>query len=447
MCEGSVLSNEIEWKDSEILKNISFYLGYDVKEELAHISMEKPCSRNMRYDDICKKIDKLMSDKYKQTSNHQDSNYKNAAKLLLDYFDDIGEKEAKKNFDYTFSIKEKIAYNVIYNEKTRKSFAELEKLIDINNFSYLLKESKTKNIIKKLINDEKACQFFAEIEERYDRESLSILMKSPKEIKEYIEFEKKFGKDTISTLLNNSNIRKNVISLINNEKICADLCKYDISDINKLFGNPNIIKSIINGELSDSNYKDLHGSSYSKPIEINNGTNSISVAFNSEISQNEYTLNFFKSAFAPIIKYVDDFDFTSSINFNNPINRRTGITGEAYIYELLKNSGKFKNVKWNMLSETGKGENFEYKGKNYKIDWDYSHYDILVETYDGRNLYIEVKSTRHEYENNNKIPFFISHKQIEAMEKTQYPNEYILAIVFNAMYNPNHFFMTLRKNI
>ena len=290
-CEESVLSNEIEWKDSETLKNISFYLGYDVKEELAHISMEKPCSRNMRYDDICKKIDKLMSDKYRQTSNHQDSNYKNAAKLLLDYFDDIGEKEAKKYFDYTFSIKEKIAYNVIYNEKTRKSFAELEKLIDINNFSYLLKESKTKNIIKKLINDEKAYQFFAEIEERYDRESLSILMKSPKEIKEYIEFEKKFGKDTISTLLNNSNIRKNVVSLINNEKICADLCKYDISDINKLFCNPNIIKSIINGELSDSNYKDLHGSSYSKPIEINNGTNSISVAFNSEISQNEYTLN------------------------------------------------------------------------------------------------------------------------------------------------------------
>ena len=148
-----------------------------------------------------------------------------------------------------------------------------------------------------------------------------------------------------------------------------------------------------------------------------------------------------------MIKYTDDFDFTSSINSNNPINRRTGISGEAYIYELLKKSGKFKKVKWNMLSKTGNGENFEYKGKNYKINLDNSHYDILVKTYDDCKIYIEVKSTKHKFEDKNKIPFFISHKQIEIMEKTEYPNEYILAIVFDVMSNPNHFFMTLRKNI
>ena len=48
------------------IKNISLNLGYDVKEELAHISMEKPCSHNMKYDDICKEIDKLMIDINKQ---------------------------------------------------------------------------------------------------------------------------------------------------------------------------------------------------------------------------------------------------------------------------------------------------------------------------------------------------------------------------------------------
>ena len=94
-----------------------------------------------------------------------------------------------------------------------------------------------------------------------------------------------------------------------------------------------------------------------------------------------------------------------------------------------------------MLDETGKGLLFEYKGKTYNIVPDYSHYDILVETYDNQKLYIEVKSTQGEF--GNKVPFFISKKQIEMMESTKSPDKYILAVVFDVMYNPKHFFMVL----
>ena len=33
------------------------------------------------------------------------------------------------------------------------------------------------------------------------------------------------------------------------------------------------------------------------------------------------------------------------------------------------------------------------------------------------------------------------------MKKIEYPDEYVLALVFNVMNNPVHFFMTLRNDI
>ena len=151
-------------------------------------------------------------------------------------------------------------------------------------------------------------------------------------------------------------------------------------------------------------------------------------------------LNFYKNTFNNIINYGDDFDF------ENPINKMTGNCGEAYIYEVLINSKKFKKVTWKMLNEEGKGELFEYKGKKYYINPDGSHYDIVVETFEGYKYFIEVKSTRNEF--GNKVPFYISKKQIEQMESVKFPQKYILAVVFDVMgNNPKHFFMSLTGDI
>ena len=98
-----------------------------------------------------------------------------------------------------------------------------------------------------------------------------------------------------------------------------------------------------------------------------------------------------------------------------------------------------------MLDNTGKGEDFEYNGKHYKIHSDGSHYDILVETFDDQKKYVEVKSTRNVF--NNKVPFYLSQKQIEKMKQIEDSSEYVLAIVFDIMGQPKHLFMTLIKNI
>lgn len=238
---------------------------------------------------------------------------------------------------------------------------------------------------------------------------------------------------------------------------------YGSDSMKILLNNPNLIKSILNGELTDLNFKSKINESFSnnnndsndnidsngsnenndsndsnESFIINSEGKSIKVFFNRDLSSDKKALNFYKDTFTHIINYGDDFDF------ENPINKRTGNSGEAYIYELLKNSGKYKNVKWKMLSENGLGELFEYNGKKYHIISDDSHYDIEVETFEKSKLYIEVKSTKGKF--GKKVPFYISCKQIEMMKSIKSPDKYILAVVFNVMDNPKHFFMELIDN-
>ena len=391
----------------------------------------------MSYQDICNKIDELMTQKFKDINNYTNINYKKSARELSEYFDNIGEKEAEKNFPRTFSIKEHINYNVIYDEKTRRNFSELEKSFSQNDLFLLSKNEEVQNIVKKLINNKSISNSFFELEKDFGIEIISLLNSNSE------------AKNLMEKIISDEKVRNICIhlsNLENNENILNNLTQFDENALNKIFSNPNVLKSILKGDLSDTNYKsdkktsNSNEGSFSSPTEVTSDNKSISIAFNSEITKNENMLNFYKSSISSFLKYGNDFDF----DYQNTLNLKTGITGEAYIYELLLNSGEFKNVKWNMINEAI-GENFEYNGKKYKIFPDGSHFDILVETKDDHKIYIEVKSTKYEF--GNKVPFYLSQKQIEMMNEIKPPNEYALAIVFDTLNNPKHFFMNLRKKI
>ena len=99
-----------------------------------------------------------------------------------------------------------------------------------------------------------------------------------------------------------------------------------------------------------------------------------------------------------------------------------------------------------MLNEYVGGELFEYNGKKYYINSsEGSPYDIVVETYQGNKYYIEVKSTKNQF--GNKVPFYLSQNQIETMRSVKNPDKYILAVVYDVINNPRHFFMCLSDNI
>jgi len=432
-CKIDDLFNEKEWNDgSEKLKEIALYLDYDVRKELVHESMGNPCSKDMCLKEICNKIDEIMDTKFKEISNHQNKNFRNAAKCLSEYFDEIGEVQAGNLFRCTFSIKEKIAYNVIYDEKIRKNFFELDKLIGINNLSELSKNIEFQNLLKllnkKRLNNSEISSILKDLE----IESFSKDTGINDEKKQYLLFEEKFGKNAISKLMENSDKEKFVLSLIKDEQIFNNFLKYNIDSYKIFFENPKVLNSILNGNLSDN--------SYSVSSKITSENKSINISFNSEITKDKALCDFYRNSLSSFLYYASDFDFGNS----NPI-KIIGASGEAYIYELLSSSRKYKNVKWNLLDNSGKGEDFEYNGKHYKIHNDFSHYDILVETFDDRKIYVEVKSSKNSF--SNRVPFYISHKQIEKMEKIEFPNEYVLAVVFNVMSQPKHFFMTLRNNI
>ena len=144
LCKKDNLCNEKDWEKGEELKKIALFLEYDVKEKLVHEKMVNSILKDMKNQEICTEIDNRLSEKYKDISNYQKEDFKNSCKYLLNYFDSIGEKKASNYFPRVFLIKESIAYNVIYDEKTRKNFANLDKSFNLNNLSELVENAEIK---------------------------------------------------------------------------------------------------------------------------------------------------------------------------------------------------------------------------------------------------------------------------------------------------------------
>ncbi|ORX42552.1 hypothetical protein BCR36DRAFT_253372, partial [Piromyces finnis] len=357
------------------------------------------------------------------------------------YFDKLikNQKNPQKLFPLVFSKKDSILLNVIVNKETRTSIIELRE--KCNESQLLSKLSKNENICKMIISGElsddidliKYIKMFNKTEGDNNEQIIQKLSKNEnickwimnENLEDNSDLIKLFevlitcDKFTIKKIIENAeyldmftygklNINNYMSFKMNKTKIVSTSIegsitqftksseKYDEETINKILNNPNIIDMIRSNELNDSILKDY--------------------------------------------KYYHDL-FTT--------NEKTGYSGEAYIYELLMNLlrlGQLKSVEWKTLSKNGCGTKLDYHGKTYYLSPDGAHYDIVVETNNGRKIYIEVKSTKHSY-NENKVPFFLSQKQIDMMNDIKYPNEYILAIVFDVFCNPKHFFMSLRNNV
>ena len=432
-CEKSQLYNEKDWEKGEELKNIALLLGYNVKEKLVHEKMKSPKLNNMKNEEICKEIDDIFTDKYKNISNHKNADFKKAAKILSNYIDSIGELKAGKNFPKVFAIKESITYNVIYDEKTRKDFANLEKAFNLSDLSKLSENKEIKDTIKSFIDDEGCRKNFMEFGKMFKEKGEDFKERAT----DFFSLEKKFGKEGISKLLTNTKFSNFILKIVNNSKIVNNFDRYDtmnfIGFFNDLDKPLNESYKSENNSISSNNYY----SESAAPVNYN--INKIEPYFKKEISKSVR------------IKYKEDYNYESK-NDNDDIDKekRIRIIGQIYIYELLNNSGKFKNVNWIMLneSENEEYEIFEYNEKRYRLmknEFYSSYYDILAETFDDSKIYIKVKSEKNDFDKN--IPIYINNEQIEMMKKTEIPNEYMFAMVFKTLEEPNYFFLSLKKNL
>ena len=389
--EGNIISDKIP----NDLKYISKLLGNDIRNKLVHDSMERPCSTNLTIQDFCKDLDEQIVQKYNNDKNENqwDPNFKEAVqKLIENFFDITGEDDAKYLFPKIDLQKDAIILTVIYDKETRKNITQLG--------------------------------------QTYGKQAIEKIIKNPKLTKLITEnkiSDKDYNK-IISMLNNKNNNPKQKLRVeirINNNNANEDRDKDEDMEDNQ------------NNQQNQDN-QDEQNNQNIQNIYLDDSRN-IRLVYNSDLLDQSSQSNFIKNDIQNIINFADDLDF------DNNTKKYTGNCGEAYIYELLLNSNKYKKVTWKMLTEEGRGELFEYRGKKYYVNnSDRTHYDIEVETIEGYHYFIEVKSTKRVI--GYKIPIYLSTKQIETMRKVKFPDKYILAVVFNVIDSPKHFFMTLSEN-
>jgi len=113
--------------------------------------MERPCSRSMSYEDVCKKIDKIMEEKYNNKSTYNDEDFKDGAYQLIEkYFKTISENEKEKLFNYTYEKKSNITVDVINDEQARETLVNIRNEYNDDEVKQLITNS---NKIKKIIKD------------------------------------------------------------------------------------------------------------------------------------------------------------------------------------------------------------------------------------------------------------------------------------------------------
>eukprot|EP00833_Pecoramyces_ruminatium_P011209 jgi/Orpsp1_1/1185241/evm.model.c7180000092897.1 len=136
----------------EELKDIAKCLGYDIKASLVHKSIGRPCSRNISYEDICKKIDNLMEEKHKNKATYVDPKFKKGAyKLIEKYFKKITEKERKKLFPYSSSVKSNIIIDVVIDENARETLVNIRNKYDDDEIKKLqIYSDKVKELLRSI---------------------------------------------------------------------------------------------------------------------------------------------------------------------------------------------------------------------------------------------------------------------------------------------------------
>ncbi|OUM58091.1 hypothetical protein PIROE2DRAFT_16738 [Piromyces sp. E2] len=378
------------------------------------------------------------------------------------YFDSIGENEAQKSFPLIYPQKENIILNVIYNKETRKNMTQLGKEYDLQQLiPKLLKNKDVGNMIMKgILEDGNAImKAITNISKQFGTNIFNTLLENPQSLKMIMNG--KLNDENCNSLINENNNKSDdnddndIIKFIKNIRNDDDNDNDNGNNNNNNNNNNNYNNnddnnsnnnSLVSGPFIVSNELNNNGSindDYNVNTNDNNihdtftltttNNNKIGIVFSSKINNNE------RRNFIELYQCYNDFS----------TNENTGYSGEAHIYEFLENlriSGQLKSVEWKSLSKNGYGTLIKYKGKSYWINSDGSHYDFVVETNNSRKIYIEVKSIKYPY-NGKKIPFYLSQLQIEEMNSIKYPNEYVLAVVFDVYKSTQHYFLNLRNNI
>ena len=171
------------------MKRVAELLEDDIKDILVHKDMGRICSKDKSYKEVCSNIDKLIIDKFNDSENKNNPNFKNEAQYIIEeYFDFIGDDEVMSNFPNTYLKQDDIMLNVIYDKKTRKNMTDFGKKYGENSISTLLK-NENKNVVTELINGELNDERYSnlkKLEKGYSEKDIQCILSQPELIKRMI---------------------------------------------------------------------------------------------------------------------------------------------------------------------------------------------------------------------------------------------------------------------
>jgi hypothetical protein len=106
-----------------------------------------------------------------------------------------------------------------------------------------------------------------------------------------------------------------------------------------------------------------------------------------------------------------------------------GYRGEAVVYKHLRDSGLFRRVTWSNQGDSG--EEIRVDGEVFFMRESGEAYDIKVETFDRKEILVEVKSScRGKYD--GRACHYFGGRQLDVFLSANDDRQSVLALVFKA---------------
>lgn len=151
----------------------------------------------------------------------------------------------------------------------------------------------------------------------------------------------------------------------------------------------------------------------------------------------------FKSILNILRKEQGDYNtdsFQQSISDDRK--REIGDKGECYVYELLCKQFEDSNIKWSNYAAADNSDRIvKFNGRDYRLITTSHDFDFIV-SYNGKTIYIEVKTTVGNIENSKDFPLIFETKEWAWIENN--PNKdslYYIVRVFDIEGTPKAYFL------
>ena len=135
-------------------------------------------------------------------------------------------------------------------------------------------------------------------------------------------------------------------------------------------------------------------------------------------------------------------------NISDERKRDIGDKGECFVYEMLCNRFGCSNVKWSNYAPNDENARIvRFDGKEYRLNTTSHDFDFVV-SYNGKSIYIEVKTTVGNIKSSKDFPLIFETKEWEWIDVNSIDNAlHYIVRVFDVENKPKAYFLKQELNV